>query len=419
MWTVRANWQWSDLRRWWQNTVEFRRQVWNEHLARLMTRGRVMDNTRRGLLSTMSTMSTMVTAAGAAATKDLANADKGDQARRAPPAQDAIISTRLTRRLGIRHPIVCAPMAFITGGALAAAVTNAGGIGIVGGGFAGTLGILEPDLQTELARVKSCKFGVGFITWALARAPKKLTTALKYSPSCVFLSFGDPRPFAAEIQEAGAALICQVQYLSQIPMALDAGAAAVVVQGTEAGGHGASRSTLAFVPEAADYLKQHSPNTLLLAAGGISDGRGLAAALMLGADGVVAGTRLWASAEALTPTAHTERAIGANGDETIRTKALDALRGIPWPREYSLRCLNNRLTSEWTDREGDAFGAFGSLATKYAEARAHNDLDTVAVICGEGVGLIKDRPPAELIVKSMMSQAADLLKHGANLTFGQ
>lgn len=327
-----------------------------------------------------------------------------------------MISTRLTRRFGIRHPIVCAPMALITGGALAAAVSGAGGLGVVGGGYAGTLG-MEPDLETELARAKTSKFGVGFITWALARAPKMLRTALKYSPSCIFLSFGDPRPFAAEIHDAGAALICQVQFLSQIAIALEAGAAVIAVQGTEAGGHGAFRSTMAFVPEAADYLKQHSPSTLLLAAGGIADGRGLAAALILGADGALVGTRFWASSEALTPTVHIERAIGATGDATIRTKALDALRGIPWLREYSLRCLNNRLTNEWADREGEAFAAFGVLTAKYAEARAHNDLDTVAVICGEAVGLIKDRPPAAVIVESMVSQAEDLLRHGAELKF--
>ena len=150
----------------------------------------------------------------------------------------------------------------------------------------------EPDLEIELARAKSGKFGVGFITWALAQAPKMLTKALQHSPFCVFLSFGDPRPFAAEIRDAGATLICQVQFLSQIDMALEAGATAVVVQGTEAGGHGANLSTFPFVPEAADYLKQRSPRTLLIAAGGIADGRGLAAALMLGADGVVVGSRL-------------------------------------------------------------------------------------------------------------------------------
>lgn len=239
-----------------------------------------------------------------------------------------MIKTRLTERFGIQHPIICAPMAYVTGGALATAVSRAGGLGIVGGGYAGTVGG-EPDLEAELAQAKSGKFGVGFITWALERAPKMLTSALQYLPCCVFLSFGDPSPFAAEIANSGAVLICQVQFLSQIEMALKAGAAAVVVQGAEAGGHGASRSTFPFVPEAADYLKQHSPETLLLAAGGIADGRGLAAALMLGADGVVMGTRLWASAEALTPRMHTDKAIGVTGDSTIRTKALDALRGVP------------------------------------------------------------------------------------------
>jgi nitronate monooxygenase len=329
---------------------------------------------------------------------------------------EPMISTRLTERFGIRHPILCAPMGLVTGGALAAAVSRAGGLGIVGGGYAGTLGG-EPDLEIELARAKSGKFGVGFITWALERAPKMLSMALKHSPICVFLSFGDPRPFAAEIREAGAALICQVQFMSQIDAALEAGAAAIVVQGTEAGGHGATRSTFPFVPEAADYLKQRSPRTLLIAAGGIADGRGLAAALMLGADGVVVGTRLWASAEALTPKAHTDKAIGKSGDATIRTKALDALRGAPWPREYSFRILKNKLTDDWADREAEAFAAFGSLSEKYAQARAQNDLDTVAVICGEAVGLLRDRPTAESIVQSMATQAADLLRSGATLKF--
>jgi len=203
------------------------------------------------------------------------------------------ISTRLTERFGIQHPIIGAPMAFISGGALAAAVTRAGGLGFVGGGYAGTLGG-EPDLDAELTLAKAGKFGVGFITWALARTPKTLGQALKHSPSYVFLSFGDPRPFAAQIRDAGAALICQVQFLSQIDMALEAGATAIVVQGTEAGGHGGTRSTLPFVPEAADYLMQQSRDTLLIAAGGIADGRGLAAALILGADAVVVGTRFWA-----------------------------------------------------------------------------------------------------------------------------
>src|SRR5271157_2412004 len=288
-----------------------------------------------------------------------------------------MIRTRLTERFGIRHPIIGAPMAYVTGGALAAAVSRAGGLGIVGGGYAGTVGG-EPDLEAELAQAKSGKFGVGFITWALERAPEMLTKTLQGSPFCVFLSFGDPSPFAAEIAKAGAVLICQVQFLSQIDNALKAGAAAVVVQGSEAGGHGASRSTFPFVPEAADYLMQYSPETLLLAAGGVADGRGLAAALMLGADGVLAGTRFWASAEALTPRSHTEKAIAATGDGTVRTKTLDALRGVPWPREYSFRFLKNKLSEEWVGRENEAFRAFGTLSEQYTQARARNDLDSVA-----------------------------------------
>jgi nitronate monooxygenase len=331
-------------------------------------------------------------------------------------SEEALIRTRLTERFGIKHPILCAPMGLVTGGELAAAVSNAGGLGIIGGGYAGTLGG-EHDLESELARAKPYKFGVGFITWALARAPNVLTKALRHSPFCVFLSFGDPRPFGAEIRDAAAHLVCQVQFLSQIDVALEAGAAAIVVQGAEAGGHGATRSTFPFVPEAADYLKKHSPETLLIAAGGIADGRGLAAALMLGADGVLVGTRFWASAEALTPKSHTDKAIGASGDETIRTKALDALRGVPWPREYSFRILQNKLTEEWADREAEAFGAYSKLSDEYAQARAQNDLDTVAVICGEAVGILKDRPPAADVVKAMVSQAADLLRNGSKLKF--
>jgi len=333
----------------------------------------------------------------------------------AEPAEYTI-TTRLTDRFGIQHPILCAPMALVTGGELAAAVSRAGGLGIVGGGYAGTLGG-EPDLEAEIARAKPARFGVGFITWALEQTPATLTKALKHSPYCVFLSFGDPRPFASEIREAGALLICQVQLLSQIDAALEAGAAAIVAQGTEAGGHGAARSTFPFVPEVADYLKQCSPETLLIAAGGIADGRGLAAALMLGADGVLVGTRLWASAEALTPKTHTDKAIGVTGDATVRTRALDALRGVPWPREYSFRFLKNGLTDQWNEREPEALRQFGSLSEEYAQARVRNDLDMVAVTCGEAVGLLKDRPPAESIVKSMAAQAAHILRKGAQLTF--
>jgi nitronate monooxygenase len=316
--------------------------------------------------------------------------------------------TRFTQAFGIRHPIVCAPMGLITGGRLAAAVSAAGGLGIIGGGYAGVIGA-EPDLHQELALVRGHTFGIGFITWALARNRQLLDDVLSHHPACVFLSFGDPAPFAPAILGSGARLICQVQCLRHVKQALDAGASIIVAQGAEAGGHGAKRSTLPFVPEVADYLAKQSPDTLLLAAGGIADGRGLAAALMLGADGVVVGTRFWASQEALTPQPAVDRAIAGTGDDTVRTTALDALRGVDWPDEFSFRVLRNRLTDEWSGREAQARDAYASLREAYAEARSRNDFDMVAAVAGEAIGLIHDRPSAASIVETMVAQARQSL----------
>ena len=328
----------------------------------------------------------------------------------------AVVNTRLTEQFGIRHPILSAPMALIAGGRLVAAVSNAGGLGILGGGYAGALGG-EPDLEKELALAKGGKFGLGFITWALDRAPQALDDVLKHSPYCVFLSFGQPKPYAKKIRDAGAKLVCQVQSLRHVEEALDAGADAVVAQGTEAGGHGAARSTMPLVPEVADYLGKRAPKTLLLAAGGIADGRGLAAALLLGADGVLVGSRFWASAEALTPQAMTERALRSTGDDTVRTKAIDRLRGVPWPQEFSFRVLKNRFTDQWAHREGEAALASGSLATAYAEARAKQDLDIYVTVVGEAAGLLHDRPSAATIVENMVAEAESLLRRGGSLDF--
>ena len=208
-----------------------------------------------------------------------------------------------------------------------------------------------------------------------------------------------------------------MQCLAHVDQALEAGAIAIVAQGMEAGGHGGARSTLPFVPEASDYLAKHSPATLLLAAGGIADGRGLAAALMLGADGVVVGTRFWATAEALTPVAATDRAILATGDDTVRTKAIDALRDVPWPEDFSFRIVKNKLTEQWAHREAEASAVRGRLAKAYAEARARQDFDIVAIVAGECVGLIQDRPSAASIVQDMVAEAQSLLQRGSTLKF--
>lgn len=323
--------------------------------------------------------------------------------------------TRLTESWNISLPIISAPMALVSGGRLAAAVSAAGGLGLVGGGYAGVLGG-EPDLKAELdLAVKLLSdnslakerraVGVGFITWALARRPALLEQALAAEPAAIFLSFGDPLPFAQRIHQAGAKLICQVQTLRHLEEAVGAGAAMVVAQGTEAGGHGGRRATLPFVPEAADYLAAKSPETLLAAAGGIADGRGLAAALALGADGVVMGTRFWTAEEALTPDEAVRRGLAASGDDTVRTSAIDAVRGLPWPDEFSFRMVRNALTDEWAGREAEAKSRFGCEAERYAAARTRLDFDVMAVVAGEGIGMVRHRAPAATILAETVAEA--------------
>ncbi|MGX1740911.1 NAD(P)H-dependent flavin oxidoreductase [Bosea sp. NPDC055353] len=316
----------------------------------------------------------------------------------------ARLATRLTERLGIAHPILSAPMALAGGGALAAAVTRAGGLGLIGGGYGDAGWIAQ-----EFAAAGNTQVGCGFITWSMARKPELLTQALARKPAALMLSFGDPRPFAGEIAAAGVPLICQCQSLAHVREAIEAGAAIVVAQGSEAGGHGASRATLPFVPEAADLIARESPDTLLLAAGGIADGRGLAAALMLGADGVLAGTRFWASREAMVHERHHAAAIAATGDQTVRSSLPDIARQLDWPKPFDIRVSDNAFIASWAGRDAMLKDAIATEGPAYREAFMAGDPDKAAVIFGEAAGLITDIPSAGEIVERMVAEAVALL----------
>ncbi|MGB3331576.1 MAG: nitronate monooxygenase [Mycobacterium sp.] len=318
------------------------------------------------------------------------------------------LRNRLTEFLGIDHPIVLAPMAQASGGRLAAAVTNAGGLGLLGGGYG------DADwLQREFALAGDARVGCGFITWSLARAPEALDVALNRKPAAVMLSFGDPEPFAGSIRDAGVPLICQVQTLEQARAALRAGAKIIVAQGAEAGGHGMStRSTLTFVPAVVDLVAEHSPETFVLAAGGIADGRGVAAALALGADGVLIGTRFWAASEALvSPSAH-ERAIRANGEDTIRTRVYDLVRQLDWPAHYDERALVNTFLQSWHGDDSHLLAKLPEAITAFQAGLAAGDFDIAHILIGEAVGLIHDVVPAGAIVAQMVQDAARILNRG-------
>jgi nitronate monooxygenase len=296
-------------------------------------------------------------------------------------------------------------MAFAGGGQLAAAVTRSGGLGLIGGGYG------DPTwLEEQFAAAGGSSVGVGFITWSLRKSPSLLTDVLKHRPAAVMLSFGDPRPFVDEIRAAGAKLICQCQDMEHVMDAVDVGAQAVVAQGSEAGGHGALRGAITFVPEAADYLKANAPDTLLLAAGGIADGRGLAAALMLGADGVLVGTRLWAATEALVHARHHQAILETDGDGTIRTRVPDIARQIPWPRGFTARIRRNAFTQRWHGREEELEQNVSTEGPRYRKAFAEGDPDNTAVWFGEAAGLIHSIEPAAAIVERMSAEALACLR---------
>ncbi|WP_251982600.1 nitronate monooxygenase [Streptomyces violaceusniger] len=181
-------------------------------------------------------------------------------------------------------------------------------------------------------------WGVGFLSWAIDVGA--VERALEFHPAAVMLSFGDPAPFVDRIRRSGAVLIVQVTDLDEAERALDVGADVIVAQGTESGGHGArrGRSTLPFVPLVVD-LAARVP---VLAAGGIADGRGVAAALALGAAGALIGTRFQATAEALVDSSISTALVEGRGQDTERNSVLDIVRGASWPLEkYSARTLGH------------------------------------------------------------------------------
>ena len=312
------------------------------------------------------------------------------------------LRTAFTELLGLRHPIALAPMGGSAGGALAAAVSNAGGLGLLGGGD-GNRNWLDRELPIVTGGTRG-PWGVGFLSWAVNRAT--VERALEAGPSAVLLSFGDPRPLAEPIRAAGTVLIIQATSLDEARQAVDLGADLVVAQGTEAGGHGARHgwSTLAFVPVVVDLA---SP-VPVLAAGGIADGRGVAAALALGAAGALIGTRFLATAESLVDPAAKKAIAEGCGEDTERSAVLDIARGSSWPREYTARTMAHPFLDEWRDRE-EELAASPRARGDYERGVASGALPPRPVWASQAIDLITDLPPAAEVVGSVAAQAEDAL----------
>jgi len=304
---------------------------------------------------------------------------------------------------GLDHPVMSAPMARHSGGTLAAAVSAAGGLGSFGG-----ITAEGPDwvrAQSTLVRERTDRpFAIGFITAFLGTFSDLFDAALAAGPEAIALSFSDPGDWGRRVKDAGCRLICQVQTFADVEPALAVGADVLVAQGTEAGGH---TGTMTLFPLLTGIAERY-PDVPLLAAGGIADGRTLAAALVAGADGAWLGTAFLATPEAVEiGDDHKDAIVSSDGGDTVFTRAYDIASGMPWPEGIGERVRRDTFTDEWAERE--------------SELPAH--LDEIEppkpYLYGQGAGFVRAVRPAAVVLRQISDDAERVLRdRPAQLTRG-
>jgi nitronate monooxygenase len=312
--------------------------------------------------------------------------------------------TRITELFGIRYPLVLAPMTGTATARLAAAVSEAGGLGMIG-----TMAQAPDWLEAQVADVRrgtDSSFGIGFVQWALDKNPALWEAGLRLQPHVVSLSFGSPEVHIERAKMAGIHVLYQAQTVELARRAAAAGADAVVAQGTEAGGHTGFVSTLPLVPAVVDAIHP----VPVIAAGGIADGRGVAAALMLGAEGVWMGTRFVASVEAQAHTNAKQRVIDARTGDTVLTHVFDIAQGMDWPEQHPGRAILNGFTGRWHGREQELREAVDYERRVVAGAVAGGDMEFAPVYAGEASGLIASVRPAGEIVRDLFEEAEAILR---------
>jgi len=300
--------------------------------------------------------------------------------------------------IGIEVPIFQAGMSTYTSAELVAAVSNAGGLGIIGG-----LGRNRDDLRDEIRRVRNLTnkpFGVNHVVCLIDDACVELTLAQRVP--VLSLSWGRAAELTARAHEVGMKVVHQVTTPEDAGGVAAEGADVVVAQGTEGGGHvGSNMSTMALVPQAVDLVRP----VPVIAAGGIADGRGLAAAIMLGAQGVLLGTRFLATVECHGRGHSKDALLNSLGSQTIASRFLDDISGVQWPGSV-VRSIKNPILEEWARRPPEEWAAHANELRKQVQsAVANGDF----VLAGESVGLIHEILPAGDVVKMIVEQAEALL----------
>ena len=302
-----------------------------------------------------------------------------------------------------------APMAMHSGGTLAAAVTVGGGLGSFGGVHL-TKGPDWLRSQVEIVRAATDgPFAIGFITPFLEATKAMFDAALEARPSAIAFSFSDPAQWVEPARAAGARIICQVQTPNDAAAAVAAGTDVLVVQGTEAGGHTGTMSLLPLL----SHVASRYPDIPVLAAGGVADGRTLAAALMAGADGVWMGTAFLATDEAVEiGDAHKQLVVDSDGADTVFTQAYDILSGAPWPSHIGERVRRNDFTKEWEGRTVELRARRDEIVARRGPRNPESapDPDQDPILYGLSAALVPSVRPAAEVVRSISQEAEQILR---------
>jgi nitronate monooxygenase len=315
-----------------------------------------------------------------------------------------LLYTRLCDLFGIDYPVLNAPMGGGDAPArLAAAVSEAGGLGLIGGTTMGGAEWLVA--QIRLARdLTDRPFGVGFISH-LPNAAELMNVALHEGVRIIAHSFADPAPFVDTAHDAGAIVLCQVRTVDDARRAASAGVDVVTAQGTEAGGHTGLVSTLPLLPAVVDAVAP----VPVIGAGGIADGRGIAAALMLGAEGVWLGTRFLATNECGTSDAYKARVVAAGGDDTVLTDLFDIAVGMPWPEGVSGRAIRNQFVERWEGREDELRTWAIEHRDEYRSLGADAEIAEKAIWAGEAASFVTGLESAVDVVRDLVADAAGVM----------
>ncbi len=316
-----------------------------------------------------------------------------------------MIRTSVCDLLGIEHPVVLGGMATATSAPLVAAVSKAGGLGTLGASF-----LSAAQVEEEIAAVRAATqkpFGVNHLLFRVDE--ECLAAALKASPAVAAFAWAWPdqdlAPYFRRAHEAGAKVMYMAGEVPEAVRAAEAGADVIVAQGTEGGGHVGWMASMPLIPMVVGAV---SPCPVL-AAGGIADGRGLAAALALGAEGVLLGTRFLATDEAPLHPNHKQAIVGSDGHDTLLTEIPDLATQTVWPGAMA-RVVRNGFIEKWAGRESALRQNAREVGKAARAARQAGDVENAPLLIGQDAGLIDSVVPAAEVVRRMVAEAEGIIK---------